>query len=65
MNTLIGPREVMQQLGLKSSHFYKLQARGFFKCCEAPRPIGRRRYLADRIQRWRDEGTPTAFSGRR
>lgn len=56
--TLLTPAEVMQRLGLKKSTFHKYQSRGHFKCCEAARPIGIRRYVASRIEAWAEEGTP-------
>ena len=64
-DALLTPRDVMQRLGLKKSTFHKLQARGFFKCCEAARPIGVRRYVASRIAQWTRDGTPTEFGRRR
>jgi hypothetical protein len=51
----------MARLGLKKSTFHKYQSRGLFKSCEAGRPIGIRRYVASRIERWARDGSPVTF----
>jgi hypothetical protein len=49
---LLGPRDLMVRLNIKSSHFYQLQKRGTFRFLEVSRPIGSRRYSRVQVERF-------------